>query len=591
MIKFTSLSVMSARLAALAMLATFSGTAAAQIYTSVDSWLGNPTIPSGLKAKTIDGGFTDFAVIDPDGTLHLFGQMASVVGRNPLPGRFKDVSVGYNALATLSEDGFIEVLEPYNAGPITWNRPLDGGYKEVSVGTGAISAIRSDGTLTSWGYDELATVFDSPNGTFRSVCQSYVGAYGIRTDGSIVEWGDTAYGSRFHPTGNDYVSIIGNDFYENVFAIRQDGSIQIVSAEDFDLIFVPEELTNPLHPNFVRVKDIAVGAAYCQALLENGKIVTWGTNWGFSGEPSLSVLYPDVTFGIVDAAGLSFIGSEGVFNPTLGFQLGKATFEQKEKGVATLSLSPALLSDLVLTVNAGAGINAPSTVTIPAGSTSADLLFSVAPNAAVGQASISVSGTGYSETVSFDVVPATQKVAAISVPKSAVGNSDVEIEVFMNLWSRTPLTVNLSTTNPALNVPATVTIPARSNRVAFRIGANDVLSVVNGELTASFESSSVSKPIEIRPNRMTGFVLSSGSASVGQTVTGTVTFAAPVAQDTLVSIAASRPGAAPTTVTVPAGSATGTFSLTLTQAHKGRNLKVTVTRNGASRIQYVYVNP
>lgn len=125
--------------------------------------------------------------------------------------------------------------------------------------------------------------------------------------------------------------------------------------------------------------------------------------------------------------------------------------------------------------------------------------------------------------------------------------------------------VPLSTTNPRASVPASVTVPAGSTSVTFTVPTTAVTANTSGTVTASYGGVSQALALTVRPIRASGLVLSPNPVSGAAVVTGTVSLECPAAPGnvavTLRSSNAFVAAPVTSTVTIPAGATSATFSV------------------------------
>ena len=223
-----------------------------------------------------------------------------------------------------------------------------------------------------------------------------------------------------------------------------------------------------------------------------------------------------------------------------------------------------------LTVNLSApGTTIPSSVTIPAGATTAT--FDVSANQVVSEtvATVTASATGYTNG-SASVKVLANTVFATHFPQKEV-NSSSSITGTLKLWvpAVTDFTATLSSSNPsALSVPSTVVVPAGASQVTFTATAG----AVNADTVVTVSAGPANEPsgvkvylITVKPSRELASVAVS-PIHYGRTGTGRVELSAPAPVGGQVVALKSNRGnvTVPATVLVPEGETGANFTVTST---------------------------
>lgn len=163
------------------------------------------------------------------------------------------------------------------------------------------------------------------------------------------------------------------------------------------------------------------------------------------------------------------------------------------------------------------------------------------------------------------------------------------------------LVVSLASSNAAATLPATVTIPAGATTGTFTISTTAVTTTTSATITGTLNGNSVSGTLTINPATSIGTGLKidgveiepvnirSGRIAVGQI---NLTDKAP-AGGIWVIVSSSAPAvlSAPTSVFIPAGADTVTFSLTAGSVTKSKAVIVTATLGSSSKSAKVTVTP
>jgi hypothetical protein len=125
--------------------------------------------------------------------------------------------------------------------------------------------------------------------------------------------------------------------------------------------------------------------------------------------------------------------------------------------------------------------------------------------------------------------------------------------------------VSLSANNPAVSLPPNVFVSAGSSSGIFSFGAFPVTTTTPATISAAFGSSTASTGITINPGvtvGVTSLTLSPSTVAAGSSSTGTVTLSGPApSSGAVVQLSGASPATLPSTVTVPAGATSATFTV------------------------------
>lgn len=155
--------------------------------------------------------------------------------------------------------------------------------------------------------------------------------------------------------------------------------------------------------------------------------------------------------------------------------------------------------------------------------------------------------------------------------------------------------VQLGNTNPAATVPSSVTVPAGATSAKFTITSTTVTASQTGTVTAIYGGVSKSSTLTVRPIGVLGLALSPNPVVGPNGVVGTVTLECPAAPGSIVvtlttsNAAVAKP--AVTSITIPAGSATGTFNVTTTDVSAVSYANIRATASGVWKAVKLTVNP
>lgn len=155
--------------------------------------------------------------------------------------------------------------------------------------------------------------------------------------------------------------------------------------------------------------------------------------------------------------------------------------------------------------------------------------------------------------------------------------------------------VTLSNTNPVATVPPSVTVPAGSISATFTITAPAVTANKAGTVTASQGGNSLSGALTVRPIGVATLALSPNPVLGPSPVTGTVTLECPAAPGSIVvALSSSSPAVAnpaASSLTIPAGSTQGTFTVTTADVSIQSSASIKAVASGITKSLKLTVNP
>lgn len=221
----------------------------------------------------------------------------------------------------------------------------------------------------------------------------------------------------------------------------------------------------------------------------------------------------------------------------------------------------------------------PASVTIAEGQTSGTFTITNQPRATSGTSVITVSYNGTNKTKTVTSTPPTWKTLTLS-PTSVYGGTNVTGTITVNGVAAVDTSISLSSANSAAHVPASVTLPAGQSSVTFTVTTDPVTSSTAGSISATMSGVSKSATLTVKPPVLSTLTLSPNPVKGGNSVAGTVTMSGPVAVNTTVNLTNANPKAhlPGASVTIPAGSASVTFTMTTdpTAANVSGAVKATV---------------
>jgi hypothetical protein len=293
-----------------------------------------------------------------------------------------------------------------------------------------------------------------------------------------------------------------------------------------------------------------------------------------------------------------------------------ATLSVQPFQVTGLSISPASVTGGVssvgtVTISQAAGSSG-TTVSLSSSSTDAGIPTSVTipPGASSATFNITTHGVANTETVVITASAGTSsKPANLTIlaplltgltlaPSSVVGGAPSTGTVTLSGVAPTGgTTILLSSKNADAVVPASVTVATGSTVATFTISTKGVVTTTTATISAAFAGSTTQTAVlTITAPTLTSLTLTSNSVVGGSNavITGAVTLSGfGAASGDKITLVSSNPKVAtvPSSVTVPAGSASASFQVTHLVVSATNTTTITATFNGISQTVVLTVNP
>ena len=155
------------------------------------------------------------------------------------------------------------------------------------------------------------------------------------------------------------------------------------------------------------------------------------------------------------------------------------------------------------------------------------------------------------------------------------------------------LVVTLSTTNAAVRLPTTLTIPAGAVSGVVSVQSVPVATRVTGQLVVQVGTLKKTSSVSVNPPVISSLVASHGTIVSGESVDVTVqlTGVAPAGGTSVVLTSASVALSVPASITVPAGQTSVVFSAASHPVAKSVSVKITGKVGMTSKSGYVSVTP
>jgi hypothetical protein len=262
--------------------------------------------------------------------------------------------------------------------------------------------------------------------------------------------------------------------------------------------------------------------------------------------------------------------------------LAPAVVVEGDTSIGTVALSGSAPTDVTVALSSSsAAATVPASVVVPAGATSAAFAVATSAVSATTSATITASAGGATRTATLSVRALTVTLS----PTSVIGGNTSAGTLTLSASIPTPVTVALSSSNPAASVPASVTIAAGATNATFTVTTSAV--TVNTALTISATSGTVASTaaLTVRAATFTALTRSPTAVVEGDPSTGTVTFSgpAPAGGATLTLSSNNAAATVPASVTVPAGATSATFPISTSAVTAGVNATISATYGATTR--------
>jgi len=240
----------------------------------------------------------------------------------------------------------------------------------------------------------------------------------------------------------------------------------------------------------------------------------------------------------------------------------------------------------------------PATLIVPYHANSSTRAFNIIPAVVSQPTPVEIAATygGVTRTRTLTVVPPALTQLYLT-PTTVIGGCRTSAGKLVLSGSAPSggAVVTITKTNSAAVVPPTVTIPAGASSRTFTITTNIVTTNVHGTVTASYAGVSKALAFTVRPIRVQTLTLSPNPATGGATVAGSLTLECPAPAGGLVVTLSSSNGAvaapAVSTVTIPAGRSTASFSVRTSPVTASTPVNIYATVYGVRKAAALTVRP
>ena len=267
----------------------------------------------------------------------------------------------------------------------------------------------------------------------------------------------------------------------------------------------------------------------------------------------------------------------------------------------TVTLGAAANSDTTVTLTVSSGNSAvatmPGSVIVPAAASSANFTLVTNPVAAKNTIQVLAAANGGSRTGTLTATVNTPTAVSF-VPTSVIGGASSVGKVTFGraVGSDTLVTLNVvSGASAVASLPGSIIVPAGSSSGTWSIVTNDVSVATTVQVSATANGGSKTGILTATVNKPTLVSFAPSVVIGGASSSGKVTFGRAVSSDTVVALnilsGASAVASMPSSIIVPAGSGSGTWSTVTKDVPVSTTVQVSATANGGSKTGNLTLNP
>ncbi|MEP7362966.1 MAG: S8 family serine peptidase [Acidobacteriota bacterium] len=236
-------------------------------------------------------------------------------------------------------------------------------------------------------------------------------------------------------------------------------------------------------------------------------------------------------------------------------------------------------------------VTLPASVTVATGATSATVTASTTPVAQAKLVAVSATYGGVTKTGNVTVNPPL--LSSLSVATTVAGGKPFSGTVYLTGAALpTGAIVDLSSSDPSVVLPASVTVVSGATSATFSATTTLVAQAKSVTVSASFGGVTKTASITVNPSALSSMYLSA-TVTGGKTLTGTVSLTgAAIAPGAVVNLISSDPAlSVPASVTVAAGATSSTFTATAGLVAQAKLVTVSAISGGVTKSVNVTVNP
>ena len=275
-------------------------------------------------------------------------------------------------------------------------------------------------------------------------------------------------------------------------------------------------------------------------------------------------------------------------------------------GTVTLD-APAPGGGAVVSLSSGntAVVTVPASVVIPAGQTTRTFTATTSPVSTATNVTVDASFGGSSVQAVLRVLPPSLKKLTVASASFVAPCQTTTGKV--TLTGKAPaggVQINLTTTNPALTIPPSVTVPAGSTNATFNISGTAVTATTTGLVKATpansaFGTITLTKSVSVLPNQAASLVVPTPITGPATVIANMALTCAAGAGGQLVTLSTSNAAIAEpvdqngnpiSSMMIAAGQTAGTFRVRAADVPAPATVKIKVKVNGLAKTATVTVN-
>lgn len=250
-------------------------------YTRVTDTIDLKNIPDDVReAKIVEvaAGFDHCLALSDEGKLYVWGN--SRLGQADIPMKaqrgknFVQIGASTQYSAALTDDGYLYMWGNEGAADVKVKKEFQNRIKKFALSDYAYVSLMDDGSVQYTGFNTSSAYAEIPEELSSEVVDIAASAntfVAVKDDGSLYFWGNITNGENQVPEyEGEIVKLYGGRYHYT--ALLDNGEVISWGSNHFDQAVVPKVLAK----GDVKVADIFTGYYQNYALLENGDVVTWG---------------------------------------------------------------------------------------------------------------------------------------------------------------------------------------------------------------------------------------------------------------------------------------------------------------------------
>ncbi|RYG45738.1 hypothetical protein EON79_11860 [bacterium] len=598
--------------------------ASGRVYAWGNNDFGQTAYPINLIAKQIDSGGNHTLVVTDNGTVTGWGfgqqnQLAIPAGLSATA-----VSAGGNFSMALRTDGTVAAWGDNIYGQV--NVPAGLVATRISAGSYYALALRTDGTVAAWGQSndgQCNVPFDL---TATWIAAGAYHSLAVRTDGTVAAWGRNAEGQTNVPAGLTATQVAAGTFHS--LALRKDGTVAAWGQNTDGQCNVPAGLTGVIEISTGGYHSFAlVASAHC--ILNQKEVFAGGSATGTikvahleSSAYDIGLVATDPRIHVPAAVTIPYGSYERTFPVTTDVFVGPdvdATIYTVNNNVPVGSVArktvayPIKVKGAKVTaafasasVIGGSNVKPKLTATLESTATHPITIAVYNPQKTVAVPILGTSRVSSPRTVAVELrstAGATVATANLTVnplranvtftAPTLTGGESGKGGVYLNASVVQPLNVRLTSGDPSVSVPSSVTIAAGARIATFPITTHPVAANLTVPITATILGNPFASNLKLLAMPAVRSLTLPTSVSGNGKITGTVRLTiSGRAGGTVVELSSSSSGlSVPATVIVPEGQYAATFVATAADVASADNATVTASTPLGSASAGVAVNP